>query len=279
MSPNTPDVSTSIDRGFPGATEGRAVVASWWAKSVERWRHAGLLGYLLIWMLRPLFDLIIVALIYADARPDLARYTVVTIAAQSLIFTSIFYVGEILDRERVNGTLVALFLAPCARVSWLSGFALVGLGEAALMAGSALFFGYLALGVRFDPDIPALLLTLALFIPALWGLGFIFSAAGLALKKANQLSNVIFPLTMLLGGVYYPVALMPDWLRYPARALPLGYGMQALADAALEHASISDLLPELVPLSGFALALPVAGVLTFRWLERQSRQRGELDLY
>jgi ABC-2 type transport system permease protein len=133
--------------------------------------------------------------------------------------------------------------------------------------------------VRYDPDVPALALALGLFLAALWGLGFVFSAVGLLIKKANQLSNLIYPFTILLGGVFYPVALLPDWLRYPARALPLGYGMQALADATLYHKGIPDLVPQLLPLAGFAPVLPFAGACAFRLLDRLIRERGELELY
>jgi ABC-2 type transport system permease protein len=279
MSPSAAASSSSSNLRSLVAAELRAVAASWRAKSVERLRTAGLGGYLLLWMLQPVFQLSIAALIYERARPELVDYAVVAIAAQSLIFTTIFYVGEILDNERMNGTLVALFLAPCARVGWLTGFALVGLLETLLMATATLAFGRVILGVRFDPNLPALLLTLALFVLALSGLGFVFSAVGLALRKANPLSNIVYPFAILLGGVYFPVALLPDWLRYPARALPLGYGTEALAAAALDHAGIVDLAPKMLPLAGFALALPVAGVLTFRWLERSVRERGELELY
>ena len=279
MSPSAAANSSSFDLRTRLVNELRAVAASWRAKSVERLRTAGLGGYLLLWMLHPIFQLSIAALIYERARPELVDYAVVAIAAQSLIFTTIFYVGEILDNERVNGTLVALFLAPCARVGWLTGFALVGLIETLLMATATLAFGRLVLGVRFDPNVPALLLTLALFVVSLSGLGFVFSAVGLALRKANPLSNIVFPFTILLGGVYFPVALLPDWLRYPARVLPLGYGIEALAAAALDDAGIADLTPQLLPLAGFALALPLVGILAFRWLERLVRVRGELDLY
>ena len=279
MSPSAAVSSSFSNLRSLVAAELRAVAASWRAKSVERLRTAGLGGYLLLWTLQPVFQLSIAALIYERARPELVDYAVVAIAAQSLIFTTIFYVGEILDNERMNGTLVALFLAPCARAGWLTGFALVGLLETLLMATATLAFGRVILGVRFHPNLPALLLTLMLFVLSLSGLGFVFSAVGLALRKANPLSNIVYPFAILLGGVYFPVALLPDWLRYPARALPLGYGIEALAAAALDDAGIVDLAPKMLPLAGFALALPVAGVLTFRWLERSVRERGELELY
>jgi hypothetical protein len=41
---------------------------------------------------------------------------------------------------------------------------------------------------------------------------------------------------------------------------------------------MTDLAPQLLPLAGFTLALPALAVLTFRWLERLVRMRGELGL-
>jgi ABC-2 type transport system permease protein len=246
---------------------------------LERLGQGGILGYLGLWILRPVFEISIAALIYGDARPDLRRYVVVALAANGFVFNAIYFIGEILDRERVKGTLVGLFLAPCPRLSWLSGFALTGLVETTLAAAVGLAFGRFVLGVRFDPHWPALLLTGLLFLAALWGLGLVFSALGLYLKRANPLSNLVSPFLVLLGGAYYPVALLPDPLRWAARALPLGYGTQALAAATLDGANIRDLAAQLLPLAGFALALPIAGVGAFAWLERLVRVRGELDLY
>ena len=278
MQPSVRATSISINTS-PFRLGLRAVGASWRAMIIERFGQGGLLGYLATWVAYPLFQIGIVALIYGDTRRDLLDYAVVALAANTCIFSTIYFVGEILDRERVKGTLIGLFLAPCPRLSWLTGFALVGVVEMALSAVVALAFGYGALGVRFQPNWAALALTLALFLAALWGIGIIFSAIGVYLKKANPFSNLVSPFMILLGGVYYPVALLPDPLRWVARGLPMGYGMQALADAALHGAGVGALAPNLVPLAGFAIVMPILGVLAFNWIERAVRVRGELDLY
>ena len=288
MRPSAPASSSSIS--VPAAPQQpwhgeqlrftvQAAVASWRVMVSDRLLRGGIVGYLAIWLLRPVLELSIAALIYGRARPDLLRYVAVALAANVFIFNAIFYVGEILDRERLRGTLVGLFLAPCPRLSWLSGFTLVGLVETVAAAGVGLAFGRYALGVRYDPNWLSLAVALVLFLASLWGMGYLFSAIGLYIKKANPFSNLVSPFVVLLGGVYYPVALLPDPLRYAARALPFGYGMQALADAALYHAGIRDLAGQLIPLASFAVALPVAGVLAFGWVERVVRVRGELDLY
>jgi ABC-2 type transport system permease protein len=236
-------------------------------------------GYIINWLAIPVFQLAIAELVYRGVRPDLLGYVVVGVAASTFIFNSQYYVGEILDGERIHGTLAGLFLAPCPRIAWLAGFAFGGLADTFLAAAAGIAFGMVVFGVRFHPAYPALILSFLLFFASLWGLGFIFSAIGLVLKRSNDLSNLLSPFIFLLGGIYYPISLLPLWLRIPAHALPFGYGMQAMADASLHHAGIGTLADQLLPLAGFAVSLPVLGVLAFGWVERKVRARGELELY
>ena len=244
----------------------------------ERMYHLGFGAGLLTFLTLPLFQVGVLYLLYGSGS-DLLSYIVVAQAANAFVISSLFFVGEILDRERMKGTLVALFLAPCTRFSWLSGFILAGLIETTIMATFVLLFGRFGLGVHFDPNVPAVAVTMVLFLASLWGCGVIFSGIGLLIRKSNPLSNLLYSFVILLGGAYYPVSDLPEPLYTLARCLPLGYGMQALADAALYNASFSDLAPNLLPLAGFALVLPVAGACAFLYLERMVRVRGELDLY
>lgn len=260
------------------ASELFAALASWRAMFAERLYHMGLGGGMAIWIITPMMQITAFSIIYGRASP-LFGYLVVAQAANLFVMNTVFWVGEILDRERVKGTLASLFLTPCSRFAWLSGFILAGAVETAVFSAVAVVFAWLAFGVTLNPNVPALVVTATLFLAALWGLGLIFSGFGLLIKKANPLANLVWSFAALLGGAYFPVSEMPDWLRYPARALPLGYGFEALADAALRNTSIRDLLPNLLPLAAFAIGLPLLGVVTFSWLERIVRVRGELDLY
>ncbi len=277
MLPNSTASSISTDHPIHAAL--LAIGASWRAKMGEQLVTTGAGGYLALWIVMPVFQLAIAGLVYRGVRPELVRYVVVGIAASTFIMNSQYYIGQLLDEERSRGTLLGLFLAPCPRLSWLTGFALGGLLETVLAAVATVIFGVLAFGVRFNPDVPAMFLTGLLFLCALWGLGFVLAAIGLVIKRSNDLSNLLSPIYFLLGGIYYPVALLPIWLRVPAEALPFGYGMQALASASIHHAGITSLGAQLLPLAGFAVALPFVGYLTFRWLERVVRVRGQLELY
>jgi len=282
MQPNARVSSISTNVRPAGASrarlEAQAALASWRAMTAERLHHMGISGGLAVWLVFPMISITAFSIVYGTDS-GLFRYFVVAQAANMLVMNTIFWVGEILDRERVKGTLVSLFLAPCSRFAWLSGFILAGVAETLIVSSAVLVFGYFAFGVGLNPNLPALTVAVALFAMALWGMGLIFSGIGLLIKKSNPLANLVHTGLLLLGGMYFPVAELPDFLRYPARALPVGYGLQAIADSALYGAGFREIGSDLVPLAGFALALPVCGALMFNWMERKVRVWGELDLY
>ena len=260
------------------STELQAASAAWIMMFKERFYLYGR-SYAIDWMLRPVFDLSIAALIYAGGREELVPYVIVAMAANSFLFSAIYWVGEILDRERMRGTLVSLFLAPCSRASWMAGYASAAIGETLVRTAIMLLAGYILFGVTLDPNFATLLVVFPLFLLSLTGIALTLSGIGLVLKKANALSNLVSPFFILLGGVYYPVAELPNWLRIPARLLPIGYGMESITAATLESASLSQIQSAVLPLAAFALVSPIVGIMAFNALEHLVRRRGEIDLY
>jgi len=236
-------------------------------------------AYAFDWLLHPVFEISIVALIYFHGDRERLAYVVVAMASATLIFSAIFYVGEILDSERVKGTLPGLFLAPCRRTSWMAGYAFAGFGETLGRAMMILAAGFVLFGIKLDPNIPALLVVLPLFLLALSGIALILSGIGLLIKRANSLSNLVSPFVMLLGGIYFPVQALPEPLYYLARALPIAYAMEAIGAIAVDHASLASVQDSLLPLVGFAIISPIVGLLAFNSIDALIRRRGEIDIY
>jgi ABC-2 type transport system permease protein len=245
----------------------------------DRWFMMARGGYIVLWTIRPVFDLAIAALIHAAGRTDLVSYAVIGITTSAFIFSTFFWVGEILDRERLRGTLPSLFLSPSARVSWLAGFILAGGAETFLAAAVVLLAGIALFGVVLNVAWLSLLVVGALFLISLGGLGLVFSAVGLLVRQSNGLSNLMSPLVLLLGGIYFPVSELPLVLRLVARLLPLGYATEALALSTLQAAPLAELMHLVLPLLGFAIVLPVLGYVAIRCVDHIVRRQGTLDLY
>ncbi len=255
----------------------RIMAASASAVGRTKVKTSGPLFYALIWVMFPVFNLLIVGLVYRE-RPALRDYAIVGGAALALLFGMLFSAGELLDGERERGTLGNLLLAPCSRYAWLGGFQVFAIAEALATAALTLLTGAMLFGISLDVAPLTLLLTMALFVACMWGFSMVAGAIGVAIRDANQISNLLFTPIVLVAGTMYPIALMPDWLRIPARMLPFGYGIQAMVDALTKGASVGDVLPLLLPLAGFAVALPLLGVAAFRRVEVLARRNGTLEL-
>lgn len=237
----------------------------------------GVLGYSLTWLMLPLMEMLLLSFIYRDNR-ELLEYAVVAGAGMAMLFGLIFNGGEILDTERQRGTLPNLFLAPMPRFVWLGGFQAFALVEAVVNASIAVIAGALIWNVELSPNVPSLLVTIGLMTISLWGMSLILGACGLLVRNANFLSNMIFPFLTLFAGTMFPVALMPDWIRIPARCLPFSYGIEALVASLTQNAPVADLGSQLLPLLGFAIVLPIIGIRMFRYVERAVRSIGSLEI-
>jgi hypothetical protein len=144
------------------SNELRAAWVAWLMMFRERFYLYGR-TYALDWLVRPVFELSIAALIYYRAGSDRVAYVVVALAASMLLFSAIYFVGEILDRERIKGTLPSLFLTPCRRTSWMAGYAFAGILETTGRIVTVLLAGILLFDVRLDPNFTALVVVLPIF--------------------------------------------------------------------------------------------------------------------
>lgn len=255
----------------------RVVVATARAVMKTRLQTTGLAFYALVWLGFPIFNLLTITLIYrGDAT--LRDYAIVGGAGMAMLFGMQFNAGEILDGERQRGTLGNLFLAPAPRYAWLAGFQLFSICESLITASLTVAVGVAAFGLPVSLNPVSLLVTVLLFMVCMWGFSMLVGAIGLAIRDANQLSNLLFPIMQLLAGTMYPISLLPGWVEVPARCLPFGYGISAMVDAVTRGSSIQDLAADLLPLAGFAIGLPILGVVAFRAVERRARRTGALEL-
>jgi ABC-2 type transport system permease protein len=238
--------------------------------------QSGLLFYLMVWWSVPIFWLCSIALIYKEDTA-LRDYAIIGGSSVSFIFLMLYGAGSALDVERLRGTLGTLMLAPAPRYAWLGGFQVFSLIEVLLSSAATLAIATAIFGIDFDLHVGSLLLTLVLFLLALWGMSMMVGSLGVALRDANQLTNLLFSFVPILAGTMIPIDRLPEWLQVPARCLPFGYGMEGLYRSLVEGASPADLAGTLWPLAGFAVVLPVLGVIVFEILVRSARGTGTLD--
>jgi ABC-2 type transport system permease protein len=178
-----------------------------------------------------------------------------------------------------SGTLEALLATPAPLPALLAGLAAYPLLWTLLRATVLLAAGA-ALGARFAwPGVAAGLVVLALVVLAYLPFGLMGAALLLAFRTTGPLLQGVLAASILLGGVYYPVEVVPGWLRPAAEAVPLGYGLRALRMALLEGAPPAALARDAGVLALMAAGWMAAGSAALAAALRHARRAGTLGQY
>ncbi len=207
----------------------------------------------------PLLDIEIVQPPPAEPRPDLALLFLPGIALMALMFSAQSLAGDYWV-ERDSGTLRRLSAAPALLNEFVFGKAFAAGAVAAFIGALTLAVGFWYHDVSWAKFLPSVVwLTLA-------GVGLFawFAALQMMLptaKSANLLSTIIiFPLLMM-GGSFFPLEVLPDWLSSIGRLAPNGFVVQKLG---VEFTSVESWTFG-VQGWGVLIAMAVSGLFLCSW--------------
>ncbi len=128
-------------------------------------------------------------------------------------------------------------------------------------------------------NFPGALLILLLTIPSFSCLGIISASFIMVMKKGDPLSWLFSSVSWLIGGVYYPVAILPQWMQHLAYLLPIRHSLEGMRMALLQGYSLKQLLPSIIPLLVFSAIMLPLSLLIFRFAVRKAKIDGTLTQY
>ncbi len=187
--------------------------------------------------------------------------------------------GGVLAREAADGTLEPALASGAAPTALLAGGAVVPVGLALVQALVYAAAGSLLFGVAWSQAhlaLAALAATATLLACA--PIGLAGAALWLRLRRPGLVTTLTAFAFGLLGGVYFPVVLLPAPLRVVARWVPLTLGLDAFRSALLEGASVGDCAPALLRLLAIAAFTLPPSVWALRRAWRSAREHGSLAL-
>jgi ABC-2 type transport system permease protein len=182
-----------------------------------------------------------------------------------------------LQEARQNGTLENLLVTQTSLPVILAGsslypFALMSLRTAVYIGWGALLFGFPLDGANWL----GAALVLAASVLAFSGLGILSASYLLIFKRGNPLNWAILGLSSLLGGMMYPISVLPWWLQRVARLIPVTYSLEGMRAAILGHVSTRELLPSIAGLLVFAAVILPLSFAIFSWALRRTKITGTL---
>lgn len=207
------------------------------------------------------------------------QFVLLGIAFSGLMSAALSGFKQMIAFERGHGTLEAILATPTSFTGMMWGRTLWDLTAVAgqvgiyLVVGSAIFHIDLS-RANWPAGAGVMLLTVGTFL----GLGMILAGSFLLWRESGPLELFLGGASRFLGGVYFPVGILPGWLQSAAHCLPFTHALAAVRKSLLEGASLPDLWKELGILSVFSALLLPAGWLFFRWSLREARRRGILGL-
>jgi ABC-2 type transport system permease protein len=206
-------------------------------------------------------------------------FVVVGLSLLSVIYAC-FITPGLVRQELVAGTLDRLVLSPFGAVRSIVAMTLFPLLYACVLATVSLALASTVFGLQLHwssipLSIPMLGLTLVAFLP----FGLLFAALTIVVKQDNLGTNWLVAVLSLIGGLYFPVSLLPHWLQVAGKLQPF-----TPATAVLRHLLVNSPLSEpiglsLLKLSGFALVLVPASILVLSAAIRLGQRRATIIEY
>jgi ABC-2 type transport system permease protein len=192
-----------------------------------------------------------------------STYIVPGIIGVLLTLTLVSIMSAALVRERERGTLEQLVVTPIGKTSLMLGktipFAVVGYVQVTVI----LLLGRVLFDVPIRGSLALLYLLTAPFIVASLGMGLFISTLTRTQLQAMQLSFFFVLPNILLSGFMFPRAAMPELAQWIGAALPLTYFLTVMRGILLKEVTLSDLWPEALVLTAFAVILVAMSVRKF----------------
>lgn len=191
------------------------------------------------------------------------------IVALSLMQMSVFSVAFVFAEYKEKGILKRLLATPMKPYEFVSANVITRLIVAVIQVAVLIAVGVIFFNAHVIGSYWLLLLIVIVGAIMFLGLGFTISGFANTVEAVPAIANiVVFPM-MFLGGTFFPIETMPDWLQNIATYLPLTFLSGSLRDVMLNGATFADIQNELMWMLGWAVALVVAANFTFGFEEKR----------
>jgi ABC-2 type transport system permease protein len=206
-------------------------------------------------------------------------YVVVGIALISVLY-SCFSVAEIVRQELVAGTFERLLLSQFGPIRGMIAMTLFPLFYSFVLAAITLGLGAAVFGLQLHwstvpLSIPVMALALLSFLP----FGLFFAALTISTKQGAVGTSWVIALISIVGGLYFPVTLLPGWAQTAAEAQPFTPATELLRHLLVDSPQATDTATALAKVVVFAAILIPVSLYAVHLAIRVGQRRGTIIEY
>ena len=208
---------------------------------------------------------------------NFTAFLLVGVAMSGYLAVSLGAFADVMRTAQVQGTLEMMLVSPTSLALILVASSLWSFLFTTVTV-LVYFFAGKALGF-FSIDFASLAAAvIILFLTVI-----VFSAVGigsaafiLVFKRGNPLNYFLVSAGGLLGGVFFPVSILPDWLQAVSLLLPITHALEGMRRALLTGCGPGEVVPQILVLTIFAGVLVPASFYLFRIAVAKARRDGSL---
>lgn len=125
----------------------------------------------------------------------------------------------------------------------------------------------------------AAIIIFLLTVTSFAGLGMIWAAAVLIIKRGESLITVMGYFVVIISGTLFPAELLPKWLQTVGYIIPLTHALDGMRLALLQGATLSELSEPIGIMVAFSATLITAGLVLFSRSVELAKHQGTLSQY
>jgi ABC-2 type transport system permease protein len=211
---------------------------------------------------------------------DYFTFVLVGTGAATFFTVGVNGFADSLEREQNTGTLETLFVSPNHSWQLLLAGAIFPFIFAVFQMIFYMLVGVIFLGAHiYLPHLFLAVVVLLLSVTAFSSIGLVAAATLIHTKRAVVVVAIADIVFTLVGGVLYPISVLPGFLQWLAHILPITYGLDGVRQAVLSSPDWGAIGGDCLALGLFtALFVPLA-LWLFEFSVRRARIRGSLSQY
>ncbi|RJQ47188.1 MAG: ABC transporter permease [Nitrospiraceae bacterium] len=211
---------------------------------------------------------------------DYFSFVLIGVAFYSYLGVSMKSLSDTIREGQMLGTLEALLLTQTEIPTIIISSSLYSFIWASFKVAVYLLLGAYAFGVNLgNANLIGAAIFLMLTIISFGSLGIISASFVMVLKRGDPVNWIFSSVSGLIGGLYYPVSVLPDWLQSFSYLLPVTYALEGMRLAVLKGYSVSELLPNILALTLFSIIMLPLSIMIFRYAVKKAKKDGTLTQY
>jgi ABC-2 type transport system permease protein len=211
---------------------------------------------------------------------DYFSFVLIGIAFSSYLGVGLGTFSGSIRSEQMMGTLEAMLTTPTKISTILIASSLWNYISASINVVIYLLIGAILFGVNMsNANIFAALIILILTIISFSSIGIISACFIMIFKRGDPISGVFGSVSGLLGGVIYPITVLPGWLQNFSYLLPITYSLRSMRHALLQGYATEALAPDIIALVVFSVVMLPISILIFTYAVKKAKMDGSLTQY